>query len=87
MIYVLEDDERIVDEFTMGGKLIIGNRNKSLIHFEPENKTFEYDDRFINENFTELRAFKQVNDKAYVITEDSLIYYHLEADGQWVYIK
>lgn len=37
-----------MDEFTTSDKLIIGNKNKSLVYFEPVSRTFAYDDRLVN---------------------------------------
>lgn len=58
-----------------------------MIVFEPENRTFEYNDRFVTEDFKELKAYKAINDRAYVITEDTVRYYYQYAKGEWKFEK
>lgn len=58
-----------------------------MIVFEPVNRTFEYDERLINEKFDELRAFKQINEKTYVVTENSVLYYKQSPDHSLEFVK
>jgi len=86
-IYVLDEGETLHDDFQTREGLVIGNKNKSLIHFEPANRTLNYDDQFVSEDFAELNGFMSINDKAYVITDDCIRYYFQYEPGVWKFEK
>jgi hypothetical protein len=66
---------------------VIGNRNKSLIYFEPANRTLTHDDQFVNEDFKEMIGFMSINDKAYIATEDCVRHYYQYEKGVWKFEK